>query len=81
MLGDPERAEQLEPDAALLVERFDDVLLERAEATLPPEAIALGRVGVADVLGLLREQGRDGEDLRPEAEQPLDVLGHEVDRP
>ncbi len=82
VLGDAERAEQLEPDPALLVERLEDVLLERAEAALPPESLALGRVACRRAsFACCASRAEIGEDLRPEAEQPLDVLGHEFDRP
>jgi hypothetical protein len=79
VLGDPEGAEELEPDPALLVERLEDVALQLAEPAGLPQTLLLRRVAVADGLGLLGEQGGDGKDVRPEAEQALDVLGYEVD--
>src|SRR5690606_1686910 len=79
MLGNTERIEELESDAAFLVEGFDDVVLERLETAGPPEAVALRRVAVRHRLRLLGEERGDGEDLRREAEKALDAVAHERD--
>ena len=57
-----------------LIQRLDDVPLQRREATLPPQAIALSGIAVAGVLGLLGQQRGDGEDFRAEPQQALDIF-------
>ncbi len=78
VFGDPERVEQLEPDAALFIQGGDDVVFEILEVAGGPEAVALGWVAVAHLLRLLGEEGGNREDLRIEPQQPVDALAHEL---
>ena len=55
-LADPERAQQLQTNAPLLIEGREDVLLQRSEPARLPEARALLRIALAERLGLLRQQ-------------------------
>ena len=74
-LGDAERAEQLEADAALLVEGLEDVRSRaRRSGSASQRRSRSAGLRSPSVLRLLRQQRRDREDLGREAEQALDVL-------
>ena len=72
-LGHTEGVQQLELDAALLVKGLQNITLQRGEAAGLPKAIPF-RTGVGR-LGLQGQPGREGEDLRREAQEVFGVLG------
>ena len=62
LLGDPQGAEQLQLDAAFLVECFQNVSFEWLETALSPRLVR-GRF-VCRCFGLKRQFRRNGKDLR-----------------
>ena len=75
MLGVPSGLSSLSRIRLFLVERFDRCTARAlTEATSSQRRWRSAGLRVADVLGLLREQGRNRRKPRAEAEQPLDVL-------